>query len=144
LSEVVETRRPSQLRLQLAEDSRRGLQAFRTLSYLESHLVGLDMSWGPGGSVGYELASGIPTVRETSDLDFILFAPEKLDITEAQELWRVISSAPGKVDALVETPFYGFSLKEFVTTSPRKILLRTSDSRILDSNPWNLSNGENS
>ncbi|WP_433975928.1 malonate decarboxylase holo-ACP synthase [Tunturiibacter lichenicola] len=144
LSEVVETRRPSQLRLRLAEDSRGGLQAFRTLSYLECHLVGLDMTWGPGGSVGYELASGIPTVRAESDLDFILFAPRKLDIKEAQDLWRMISSAPGKVDALVETPFCGFSLQEFVTTSPRKILLRTSDGRILGSNPWNLSNGEDS
>jgi phosphoribosyl-dephospho-CoA transferase len=144
VSEVLETRRPGQLRLMLAEDSRRALQAFRTLSYLESHLVGLDMSWGPGGSVGYELASGIPTVRVDSDLDFILFAPGKLETKEAQDLWRMISSAPGKVDALVETPFCGFSLKEFVTTSNRRILLRTSDGRILGSNPWNLSNGEDS
>jgi phosphoribosyl-dephospho-CoA transferase len=144
LSEVMETRRPDQLRLMLAEDSRRALQAFRTLSYLESHLLGLDMSWGPGGSVGYELASGIPAVRADSDLDFILFAPRKLEITEAQDLWRMISSAPGKVDALVETPSCGFSLEEFVTTSPRTILLRTSDGRILGSNPWNLSNGEDS
>ena len=142
LSEVLETRRPDQLRLLLAEDSRRALQAFRTLSYLESHLVGLDMSWGPGGSVGYELVSGIPAVRADSDLDFILFAPRKLEITKAQDLWHMISSAPGKVDALVETPFCGFSLEEFVTASPRKILLRTSDGRILGSNPWNLSNGE--
>ena len=133
LSEVLEIRRPDQLRLMLAEDSRRALQAFRTLSYLESHLVGLDMNWGPGGSVGYELASGIPAVRDDSDLDFILFAPRKLEITEAQDLWRMISSAPGKVDALVETPLCGFSLEEFVTTSPRKILLRTSDGRILGS-----------
>jgi phosphoribosyl-dephospho-CoA transferase len=144
LSEVVETRRPDQLRLRLAEDSRRGLQGFRTLSYLESHLVGLDMTWGPGGSVGYELASGIPAVRAESDLDFILFAPRKLEITEAQDLWRMINSAPGKVDALVETPFCGFSLEEFATTSPRKILLRTSDGRILGSNPWNLPHGEDS
>jgi phosphoribosyl-dephospho-CoA transferase len=144
LSEVLETRRPDQLRLLLAEDSRRALRAFRTLSYLESRLVGLDMSWGPGGSVGYELASGIPAVRDDSDLDFILFAPKKLDITEAQDLWRMISSAPGKVDALVETPFCGFSLQEFVTISPRKMLLRTNDGRILGSNPWKLSNGEDS
>jgi phosphoribosyl-dephospho-CoA transferase len=140
----METRRPDQLRLLLAEDSRRGLQAFRTLSYLESHLVGVDMSWGPGGSVGYELASGMPAVRADSDLDFILFAPKKLDLTKAQDLWRMISSAPGKVDALVETPCCGFSLEEFVTTSHRKILLRTNDGRILGSNPWNLSNGEDS
>ena len=142
LSEVVESQRPDQLRLRLAENSRRGLQAFRTLSYLESRLGGLDMSWGPGGSVGYELASGIPAVRSDSDLDFILFVPKKLDLTKAQDLWRMISSAPGKVDALVETPFCGVSLEEFVTASSRKILLRTSDGRILGSNPWNLSNGE--
>jgi phosphoribosyl-dephospho-CoA transferase len=132
------------LRLLLAEDSRRELQAFRTLSYLESHLAGLDMSWGPGGSVGYELASGIPAVRDGSDLDFILFASKKLEMTEAHDLWRMISSAPGKVDALVETPFCGFSLEEFVTTTPRKILLRTSDGRLLGSNPWNPSYGEES
>ena len=144
LSEVLETRRPDQLRLLLAEDSRRTLQAFRTLSYLESHLAGLDMNWGPGGSVGYELASGIQAVRSDSDLDFILFAPKKLEITEAQDLWRMISSAPGKVDALVETPCCGFSLEEFVTTSHRTILLRTNNGRILGSNPWSLSNGEDS
>jgi phosphoribosyl-dephospho-CoA transferase len=144
LSEVLETRRPDQLRLLFAEGSRRKLQAFRALSYLESRLAGLDMSWGPGGSVGYELASGIPAVHTDSDLDFILFAPRKLELTEAQDLWRMISSAPGKVDALVETPCCGFSLEEFVTSLPRKILLRTRDGRILGSNPWNLSNGEDS
>ena len=141
LSEVVETRRPYQLRMMLAKDSRRSLQAFRTLSYLESRLVGLDMSWGPGGSVGYELASGIPTVRADSDLDLIIFSHRKLDIAEARDLWRVVSSVPGKVDTLVETPCGGFSLEEFVTTSPRKILLRTSDGRIFGSDPWNLSSG---
>jgi phosphoribosyl-dephospho-CoA transferase len=144
LSDVLETRHPDQLRLMLAEHSRRGLPAFRTLSYLESHLAGLDMSWGPGGSVGYELASGIPAVRAESDLDFILFAPDKLDIREAADLWRMISTVPGRVDALVETPCCGFSLEEFVATSHRRILLRTSGGRILGSNPWNLSNGEGS
>ena len=144
LSEVLETRRPDQLRLMLAEDSRRTLLAFRSLSYLESHLAGLDLTWGPGGSVGYELASAMPAVHADSDLDFILSAPRKLDLTEAQDLWRMISSAPGKVDALVETPFCGFSLEEFVTASSRKILLRTSDGRILGCNPWNLSNGKDS
>jgi phosphoribosyl-dephospho-CoA transferase len=139
VSEVLEARRPDQLRLLLADDSRRALQAFRSLSYLESHLVGLPMIWGPGGSVGYELASGVAAVRDSSDLDLILFAPKKLDMAEAQDLWRMISSAPGKVDVLVETLFCGFSLEEFVTTSPRTILLRTSDGRILGSNPWNLS-----
>ncbi len=144
LSEVSEARRPDQLRLLAAEDSRRPLRAFRTLSYLESRLAGLDRSWGPGGSVGYELATGIPVVRTDSDLDIILFAPRKLEIREAQDLWRTIGSAPGNVDALIETPCCGFSLEEFVTTSPRKILLRTSGGRMLGCDPWDLSNGDGS
>jgi phosphoribosyl-dephospho-CoA transferase len=143
-SEVMETRRPDQLRLLLAAESRHGLQAFRTLSYLDNQLAGMDITWGPGGSVGYELASGMQAVRADSDLDFILFAPGKLELTEARELWRLVSSAPGKIDALVETPYCGFSLQEFVTTSPRKILLRTCYGRILASNPWDLSNGAGS
>src|ERR1700761_6081202 len=81
LNEVIEVRRPDQLRLLFAENSRKELQAFQSLSYLESRLAGLDMAWGPGGSVGYELASGIPAVRNRSDLDLIFFAPEKLDGT---------------------------------------------------------------
>jgi phosphoribosyl-dephospho-CoA transferase len=96
------------LRLLLAEDSRRTLQAFRTLSYLESHLAGLDMSWGPGGSVGYELASGIQAVRSGSDLDFILFAPKKLEITEAQDLKRPTSTVPGRLS------FYRFQCRPIV------------------------------
>jgi phosphoribosyl-dephospho-CoA transferase len=56
----------------------------------------------------------------------------------------MISSAPGKVDALVETPCCGFSLEEFATTSHRKILLRTNEGRVLGSNPWSLLNGEDS
>jgi phosphoribosyl-dephospho-CoA transferase len=135
---------PAPESVMLAENSRRTLQAFKSLSYLESHLAGLELTWGPGGSVGYELASEIPAVHIDSDLDFILSAPQKLDITETQDLWRMIRSAPGKVDALVETPLCGFSLEEFVTASPRKILLRTSDGRILGSNPWNLLDGKDS
>src|SRR5258707_9549387 len=40
LSEVLEIRQPNQLRLTVANDSRRALQAFRTLSYLQSPLLG--------------------------------------------------------------------------------------------------------
>jgi phosphoribosyl-dephospho-CoA transferase len=140
--EVLETRRPDQLRLALAGDSRRALRAFRTLLYIESHLEGLDMSWGPGGSVGYELASGLPAAHADSDLDLILFSPRKLEIAAAQDLWRMFNDAPGKVDALVETPCCGFSLEEYATTSLRKLLLRTSHGRLLGSDPWDLSNHE--
>jgi phosphoribosyl-dephospho-CoA transferase len=52
LSDVAEALRPDQLRLRLAEDSRRSLPALRTLSYLESRLVGFAYELGPGREFG--------------------------------------------------------------------------------------------
>jgi phosphoribosyl-dephospho-CoA transferase len=97
---------------------------------------------GLSGSVGYELASGLPAVGTDGDLDLLLFAQKRIPITEAQKLWSMINSAPGKINALIERPCCGLSLEEFVTASPHKILLRTGDGSVLGSNPWNISSGE--
>jgi phosphoribosyl-dephospho-CoA transferase len=60
---------PNQLRKSLAENSRRGLRAFDSLRFLEMKVALKALHWGPGGSTGFELVSGSPTVTETSDLD---------------------------------------------------------------------------
>ena len=49
------------------------LQAIAPLCDLSGHV------WGPTGSAGFELASGSPTVTQTSDLDLVMRAPEPLD-----------------------------------------------------------------
>jgi phosphoribosyl-dephospho-CoA transferase len=142
ISDVLTIRRPDQLRVRLAGDSRRGLPAFQTLAYLQLHSDESNLNWGPGGSVGYELASGVPAVRGSSDLDLVIFAPEILNHTRASELWQVCSSGPGRIDALVETPCCGFSLQEYATSSTKKLLLRTPNGRILGPDPWDLTNAE--
>ena len=134
--------RPDRLRIHLAQDSRRSLLAFQTLEYLECLLIGSNLNWGPRGSVGYELASGVPAVRGSSDLDLVIFAPEILSHTRASELWQVCSSGPGRIDALVETPCCGFSLQEYATSSTKKLLLRTPNGRMLGPDPWDLTSAE--
>lgn len=97
---------------------------------------------GAGGSVSYELASEVPAVHGTSDLDLAFFTPEKLSRARASELWQMCSSGPGRIDALVETPCCGFSLQEYATSSTKKLLLRTPNGRMLGPDPWDLTSAE--
>jgi phosphoribosyl-dephospho-CoA transferase len=123
--------------------SRSSLPAFQALAFLEDRLNGLDLEWGPGGSAGFELASGKPAVKEQSDLDLIFFAPERFDCTRARHLWKLVSASPGKVDALVETPYSGFSLEEYAAGHSEKFLLRTREGRLLGHDPWTAPTGRN-
>jgi phosphoribosyl-dephospho-CoA transferase len=141
-ADVVTRKDPKELRSRLGLVSRRFLPAFQALAFLEERLRGIDFEWGPGGSTGFELASGQQAVNEQSDLDLVLFAPERFDRTEAKRLWRLVSASPGKVDALVETPYSGFSLEEYVAGYSEKLLLRTQHGRLLGQNPWTVPTGK--
>ena len=140
---VVVRKGPEQLRCRLGLASRSSLPAFRALAFLEHRLNGIEFEWGPGGSAGFELASGKPAVKEQSDLDLIFFAPQNFDRTQALHLWKLVSASPGKVDALVETPYSGFSLAEYAAGSSEKFLLRTQEGRSLGQDPWAAPAGRN-
>jgi phosphoribosyl-dephospho-CoA transferase len=97
----------------------------------------LTHSWGPGGSVGFELATRKRTTTPRSDLDIIVYADKHLSRTDAE---RLLISARGlqvTVDIRVETPVCGFSLAEYVESSAKSVLLRTCAGPMLSDNPWN-------
>jgi phosphoribosyl-dephospho-CoA transferase len=81
--------------------------AMQSLCFLEIELASLSNDWGPGGSVGYELASQAPVVTQESDLDLVISAPDRFDRDFAQELMKKVARAPSKIDARVETPWCG-------------------------------------
>jgi phosphoribosyl-dephospho-CoA transferase len=135
-SEIEIRKSPAQLRFLRAQQSRRTLPAFQALAFLESCFTEIGLEWGPGGSVGFELASGRAVVRDQSDLDLVIFAPERIAHKEALDLWKQVSASPNKVDALVETPYCGFSLEEYATRESETILLRTPSGRVLGRDPW--------
>jgi phosphoribosyl-dephospho-CoA transferase len=131
---------PNQLRESLVESSRRGLRAFHSLRFLgtKAALKGLD--WGPGGSAGFELASGRPTVTEASDLDIIIRAPEPFDRRFANSICIQLEGVSTRVDVLIETPYCGFSLNEYAHSQLDKVLVRTDTGRILAADPWGVPN----
>jgi phosphoribosyl-dephospho-CoA transferase len=93
--------------------------------------------WGPGGSVGFELATGIPTATVSSDLDVILRQDHRLERNEAFDLRAALaeSAAPARIDVMLETPRGGVSLAD-LAAMPADVLVRTPDGVRLAPDPW--------
>jgi phosphoribosyl-dephospho-CoA transferase len=92
--------------------------------------------WGPGGSLGFELATGRRVTSLESDLDVIVYADERLSRNDAQKLMRSMAGVELPVDIRVETPECGFSLTEYASSSGGSILLRTTIGPMLGNDPW--------
>jgi phosphoribosyl-dephospho-CoA transferase len=121
------------------------LPAFRYLKRLESLWSSLEFQWGPGGSVGFELATGCPAANESSDLDIILFAPRSFSHEYAKELFlSVCDISPNSIDVLVEAPDCAFSLREYAHAEANSFLLRTYDEPVLGKDPWSFAPAERS
>jgi phosphoribosyl-dephospho-CoA transferase len=93
--------------------------------------------WGPGGSVGFELATGTVTATASSDLDVILRQARRLEPDEARALQAALAeaAAPARIDALLETPRGGVSLAD-LAAAPTCVLVRTPDGPYLAADPW--------
>jgi phosphoribosyl-dephospho-CoA transferase len=98
--------------------------------------------WGPGGSVGFELATGIATATASSDLDVILRQARRLETDEARALQAALAeaAAPARIDALLETPRGGVSLAD-LAAAPTRVLVRTPDGPRLAADPWAVDAG---
>jgi phosphoribosyl-dephospho-CoA transferase len=134
---VVSALAPHQLRSGTAIKNRLMLPALRALAILENEWSDLPMQWGPGGSVGYELATGVPMVSRASDLDIAIGALRPIERDTARTLLATTLALPGPVDVRVETSACGFSLREYAAGAT-KLLVRTSAGGRLVQDPWSL------
>ena len=82
-------------------------------------------AWGPGGSVGAELASGVVCTHAGSDLDLLLYADTVLDKTAARALYAQLGQLSVRVDTLLEVPQGGVALADLAGDADR-VLLRTA------------------
>lgn len=113
----------------------RETQIFKTLEAVDSTFQSYSMTWGPTGSVGFELASGVETVTATSDLDIVVRAPSFLSIKTAKDIIKELSTVITKVDIQIETPKGSLALAEYAR-GDSNILIRTFNGPRLIKNPW--------
>jgi phosphoribosyl-dephospho-CoA transferase len=130
---------PESLARHVARNDRASLPAFALFAAVRATLDATTFGWGPGGSVGFELASGVDTVTPSSDLDVILRASNALPHAHASELLDALlqhaSDADARIDVQVQTRDAAFSLAEFVRTGGRVMLRDAAGPRLVD-NPW--------
>ena len=132
---------PEDLALSLSADAeRRALPAFALYAALRHEARCLDaFSWGPTGSVGFELVSSMPTVTATSDLDLLIRMPQTLSRERATQILSELEShahSSGiRVDVQLETPAGGIALAEWAAGKPR-VMARHAQGPQLIADPW--------
>lgn len=116
--------------------SRRALiPALRALDGVAPVLARGGFAWGPVGSVGFELATGRATARPSSDLDIVIYCPERLRRKTAGELAASLVAADCRIDTILETPAGGVSLVDLADACDA-VLARTGHGSILTKDPW--------
>ncbi|WP_378935222.1 malonate decarboxylase holo-ACP synthase [Metabacillus herbersteinensis] len=89
------------------------------------------LTWGPVGSVGFELVSGKETTTKTSDIDIVIRFSEGFTTRFAREIEAELKKIQVRVDVQMEAMEGAFSLSEYATLGGKTVLLRTMDGPML-------------
>ncbi|ARP82656.1 hypothetical protein CAL12_18765 [Bordetella genomosp. 8] len=129
---------PEQLALEarLRGHAQAMLPCLLALDAVAPRLDGMGVSWGPTGSVGFALATGVPLLRPDSDLDIRIDAPARLDADQKQGLAELARHAGCRLDIQIETVAGGFSLAEWLADRG-EVLLKTNRGPVMVTDPWN-------
>jgi len=116
-----------------------GLPCIAALLVLAPRLDALGLAWGPAGGAGFWLATGLPVLRATSDLDVLVRAPAPLDDVRLAALGGLQAAAPCRLDIQIDTGHGGFALTELLNAQhagARRVLLKTAHGPLLLADPW--------
>ena len=131
---VTEVLSPEALAMRAAT-MRPALPVARALRAAAALLGEAGLPWGPTGSVGFELASGLRTVTASSDLDLLL-RPTRLPARATlKRLHVALRRLPARVDCQIETDDGAIALDELLSGAP-EVLVRTPTGPRLISAPW--------
>lgn len=118
------------------------IPALDALARVTRVLEGRQLVWGPGGGVGFELATGLEVLSENSDVDLVLCTPEPLPVPYVARLLRDLSDAasPVRADVQLLTPLGGVSAAEYAGGGD--VLLRTDRGPRIVRSPWQASTSQ--
>ena len=111
--------------------------ALRALDAVAAAMSLAGWRWGPGGSVGFELATGRSSATHTSDLDIVVQCPRRFEKRHVAEMLVALDGGCCRIDVILETPAGGVSLLD-LAHSTGAILARTSRGPMWVTDPWAL------
>ncbi len=114
---------------------RRALPAFAALDAIASAAATYDLAWGPGGSVGFELASGVSVVREDSDIDLVVRPTPFHTRHDLAAFGQSVAGMPVRVDVAIEGALGSVALGEWLQ-SPDRVLIKADTGPRLGAFHW--------
>lgn len=128
---------PETLALQAAWNNspQQAMPALQALAAMAPQLDTLALPWGPTGSAGFALATGLPVLRPQSDLDLLIRSAVPLSPQQVQALLAAAAGQACRIDIQIDTGHGGFALTEWAAKRG-SVLLKTDDGPVLASNPW--------
>jgi phosphoribosyl-dephospho-CoA transferase len=108
--------------------------SLQVLDVVDKLFAALGFTWGPIGSVGFELATGVAAASTTSDLDVVVRAPEPWSLENARDIADNLAPLPTHVDVQLDAPAGVVMLAEYARGG--RVLLRTPDGPRLTCDPW--------
>ena len=106
----------------------------QVLDAVDELFASLGVAWGPTGSVGFELATGVATAGTASDLDVVVRVLEPWTLEKAREIADDLARLPTRVDVQLDAPAGAVMLAEYARGG--RVLLRTPDGPRLVYDPW--------
>lgn len=98
-------------------------------------MAGSAWSWGPTGSVGFELATGQAAATHNSDLDLTIRCEKPISKQDACSLLETSADLGVRCDVALETPLGAVALLEFARTKG-PMAIKTPREPKLTTNPW--------
>ena len=84
------------------------------------------LRWGPGGSVGFSLATGVLAVTAASDLDVVMTVDDVPPLALLADLRDAFRELPARVDCQLDLPIGGIALDDLLGQGG-EVLVRTND-----------------
>jgi phosphoribosyl-dephospho-CoA transferase len=140
VAEISDRLSPEDLSGRVIDQKRKNaVPALAALDRVADLLICRGYRWGPGGSVGFELATGIATATALSDLDLILRQDRRLEPDKATDLLAALAKAiaPARIDVILETPIGGVPLADLAAMRAQ-VLVRTPFGPRLSADPWTV------
>ena len=97
----------------------------QSLKIITPFLNEAEYEWGPAGSTGFELATGYTSIKNSSDLDLVIYTDDFFPVKKAKCLLaRLEEKTLVPLDIQLQTPKGGVALKEYIRSD--EVLLKSS------------------
>ena len=111
------------------------LPHWKILSKVNEIMKKANLQWGITGSLGFELATGIETANEQSDIDLYIISQRPLKKLHCMDIALQFDQLDLRPDVQIETPYGAFAMSEWLVRKG-SVMVKSKHGPYLTTTPW--------